>query len=161
VVKDPELHASLREIVRCVAQADSRMAREGAVIRSLRLLAGRHSQARPARLRDRLKEPGAVRRAREMIEDRYADDLSVGEIAGAVRLSRYHLMRVFREHAGLPLHAYQLQVRIERAKRMLAAGRAVVEVALDVGFADQSHFTKRFRSLVGLPPAAYRRCVLG
>jgi AraC-like DNA-binding protein len=55
----------------------------------------------------------------------------------------------------MPPHEYQLQVRIARAKSALRTGSPIAQVALDMGFADQSHFTRVFKRLVGGTPAQY------
>lgn len=98
--------------------------------------------------------------AREMLLDNFADNMPIERVARTVGLSPFHLMRTFRRQFGLPMHAFQLGARVERAKEMLRAGSdAMADVALACGFADQSHFTRRFKSHVGLSPAAYRRAV--
>ena len=60
----------------------------------------------------------------------------------------------------MPPHAYHLQLRIDRAKRLLAAGSAPARVANDSGFVDQSHLTRHFRKWVGVTPGAYARAVI-
>ena len=64
-------------------------------------------------------------------------------------------MRVFRRQTGLPPHAYQTQVRIEAAKNLIIQGRSLAFVAAETGFADQSHFTRRFKQLAGITPGEY------
>jgi len=158
VLNDAELFQALVRVFRSVAQDHARLARESFLTHAMNLLVRRYGeQAREAQRAPPARASHAVRRARDMIAGRLAEDISIDDVASEVRLSRFHLMREFREHVGLPMHAYQLQLRIERAKARLAAGDSVVDVALDVGFADQSHFTKRFKGLVGIAPASYRR----
>ncbi|MBI1877856.1 MAG: helix-turn-helix transcriptional regulator, partial [Chloroflexi bacterium] len=70
-------------------------------------------------------------------------------------LSPFHLLRAFRAELGLPPHAYLTQIRIERAKALLAQGWPVAQVAFETGFADQSHLTKRFKGIVGVAPGQY------
>jgi AraC-like DNA-binding protein len=67
------------------------------------------------------------------------------------------LMRLFRRHVGMPMHALQTQLRVELGKRLLQRGMTASQTALEVGFADQSHFTKRFKEMVGTSPVAYQR----
>ena len=55
----------------------------------------------------------------------------------------------------MPPHTYLTQIRINYAKRLLRAGVPLAEVAILVGFADQSHFTKHFKRIVGVPPGLY------
>jgi len=68
-------------------------------------------------------------------------------------------MRQFRRHVGIPMHALQNQLRVGLGRRLLRDGMPASEVALEVGFADQSHFSKRFKELVGAPPTSYQRNV--
>jgi AraC-like DNA-binding protein len=69
----------------------------------------------------------------------------------------FHLIRLFQKHIGLTPYAYLTQVRIEKSRRLLRRGESVVQVALEVGFADQAHFTKRFKQITGTTPGLYAR----
>lgn len=100
-------------------------------------------------------ERDAVRRARDFIREQYADNIRLDDLATIARLSRFHLLRMFAEEMGLPPHAYQVQVRIGRARDLLAAGVPAAEVALMVGFSDQSHLTRHFKHILGTTPGAY------
>ncbi len=104
-------------------------------------------------------EAGPVRRVRDLIEARYAEDLSLTELAAVAGFSRDHLIRVFRRRVGITPHAYLVDVRVRRAQDRLRAGRAPAQVAAEVGFADQAHLTRAFKARIGVPPAAYRRAV--
>lgn len=68
-----------------------------------------------------------------------------------------HLVRAFRREYGLPPHRYVVGRRLDRARRLLLDGMPVAEVAVAVGFHDQSHLTRHFRTLLGTTPAAFRR----
>ena len=67
-----------------------------------------------------------------------------------------HLIRRFRAAHGVPPHAYLVQIRLLRARRLLAAGERPAAVAAACGFADQSHLGRWFRRAYGLAPGAYR-----
>ena len=71
------------------------------------------------------------------------------------RRSRFQVVRVFRARYGLPPHTYQLCSRIARARALLRAGHTPAEVSALCGFADQSHFGRHFKRLVGATPARY------
>ena len=73
-------------------------------------------------------------------------------------MSKYHLVRAFRREAGLTPHRFQLQNRVRKGQRLLAGPVTVAEAAAAAGFCDQSHFDRQFKRLVGLTPAAYKRC---
>lgn len=103
------------------------------------------------------REPDAVARARECLEERYAQGTSLRELSEIVGLSRYHLIRSFGDVFGMPPHAYLTQVRLRRAREFLAAGRSIGDTAQLVGFTDQSHLTHRFKGAFGITPGQFAR----
>lgn len=106
-------------------------------------------------------EPRAVARARAYIEAHYAERVTLAALAAEAGLSPFHMVRVFRRAAGVPPHVYLDSVRIRHAQRLLAAGTALAEVAYATGFSSQSHFTSRFRQIIGVTPGAFRGGVTG
>lgn len=101
------------------------------------------------------RESAAVRRAQEYLNDHYDQDVSLSELAALANLSPYHFHRTFCHQTGIPPHSYQIQVRIARAKRLVRESWPLARVASATGFADQSHFTRHFKRLVGVTPAQY------
>ncbi|HYN95142.1 MAG TPA: AraC family transcriptional regulator [Pilimelia sp.] len=95
--------------------------------------------------------------ARDLLRDHLSDNVALTDLARAVNLSPFHLLRVFRTEFGLTPHAYQIQARVEHAKRLLARGISVTRAAHDSGFFDSSHLTRHFRRLVGVAPGHYGR----
>ena len=92
-------------------------------------------------------------RAIEYIQDQLNADLTVSGIAQAVDLSPYHFTRLFKESTGQSPHQYVVDVRVRKAKELLTTGKFTIsEVAYHVGFADQSHLTRHFKRVFGLPP---------
>jgi AraC-like DNA-binding protein len=83
--------------------------------------------------------------------------VTLGELAAVAGLSRFELVRRFREQIGIPPHAFQTNLRIEQARRLLAGGVAPAAVAATCGFADQPHLTRTFKRAVGVTPARYAR----
>jgi AraC-like DNA-binding protein len=102
------------------------------------------------------REPAAVAAAAEYLREHYADPVRLDDLGRAVGLSAGYLSRAFRRAIGVPPHRFQLQVRLEQAKRMLARGESQIRVAVATGFADQSHFSRRFQAYIGCPPGRYR-----
>src|SRR5262245_37633315 len=98
---------------------------------------------------------GALRRVREFLHASLADDVATDDLARIAGMSRFHLCRAFGRTFGLPPHAYQLQLRLAEAKRQLAAGEPPAAVAVAIGFADQSHLTKRFKGAFGITPGQF------
>jgi len=98
-----------------------------------------------------------IARARQIIQERFAQTISLGALADDVGLSKFHLLRLFREGIGATPHAYQLQLRISCAREMLDRRASAAVVALECGFADQAHFTRAFKRIVGYTPGAFKR----
>ena len=82
--------------------------------------------------------------------------VSLGDLAVDTGLSRFQLVRRFRAATGLPPIAWQINERVIAARSRLRAGDDLAEVANDLGFADQSHFHRVFRSHTGVTPGDYR-----
>ncbi|KAA3643496.1 MAG: AraC family transcriptional regulator [Chloroflexi bacterium] len=103
------------------------------------------------------QERAAVRKARQYIEENYAESISLSKLADHVNLSRYYFLRVFRDEVGMPPHTYLDTLRIQKAQAFIAQGRPLAQVAQDVGFSSQSHFTQRFKQTLGVTPGKYAR----
>lgn len=159
-IDDPALARALLAAHRAAEASPVRLERDGLLLDALVGLVRRHASG-PVRAPAPGREPAAVRAARDLVGDRYADDLPLAALAAAAGLSPYHFARVFRAAVGLPPHAYLLGVRVERARQALASGVPVARAALDAGFADQAHLTRRFKATLGVTPGAYRRAVRG
>ena len=102
--------------------------------------------------------PWQLRKAKAMIEAHLESGVSVEEIARECRLSRSYFSRAFRRSTGVPPHGFLAALRLEKAKRLLAGPEArIADVAVECGFADQSHLTRSFAARLGTTPAAWRR----
>lgn len=104
-------------------------------------------------------EPDAVRRARELLHARWADAVRLDDLVAAAGVGPFRLLRAFHAAVGLPPHAYQIRVRLARAMALIRLGMPLAEVALETGFADQSHLARHFRRAIGVSPGRYRRAV--
>ena len=92
-----------------------------------------------------------------LIEDAYAEPLTVAGMAQALRLHPVHLSREFRRRYGQTLGEYVHKVRIRRAcARMVETDEPLAAIAADCGFADQSHFCRVFKALLGRAPSEFR-----
>lgn len=98
-----------------------------------------------------------LRRAIEFMHDNFGRELSLEEIASAAYLSEYHFARLFKQVTGSTVHVYLANLRLERARRLLAETEfPISHIAAMVGYQSQSHFTKIFKSVTGITPRAYR-----
>ncbi len=118
--------------------------------------------AEPAATRAQ-RPPGAAAllRARDLLHASPGRAVSLDELAAAAGLSKFHLLRAFAKHFGVPPHTYHTQLRIATARTLLADGVPISRVALETGFADQSHLTRHFAREVGVTPGAYARNIRG
>lgn len=147
------LHASLEG----VEGAASSLERESLLALFAARLVERFGERRVASsCAGELKRVG-VARACEFLQEHYAENVSLGQLARLVGLSPFHFSRVFAAEVGMPPHAFQTQVRVARARALLAAGWPVAQAAAQTGFADQSHLTRHFKRLTGVTPGRYQR----
>lgn len=107
--------------------------------------------------------PRWLQQARNLLHDRSAFPLSLHEIASTVGVHRTHLSRAFRQYYHLSIGEYVRRLRLEQACAMLrSSDLPLAEVAMALGYYDQSHFTTAFKRHTGFTPAAfrniYRRC---
>jgi AraC-like DNA-binding protein len=132
----------------------ARLERDAALVSLLALLVERHAEEP---IPPSLAEPDrrAPARVRDYLESHCAEEVRLADLARLAGLSPSHLNRVFRRAYGLAPHAYQIQARISRARGLLRAGLSPAQVAARTGFADQSHFHRRFKTVVGVTPGAY------
>ena len=105
----------------------------------------------------KLREAPAIRgtaRMRECLTEEGLD-IDLETLAKRAGLSRFQALRAFKRRYGLPPHAYQMCLRIAKARRMLLSGAPPADVAVHCGFVDQSHFNRHFKRHVGVTPMTY------
>lgn len=158
-VSDDRLFQAFSRFHAAVERQESTLEQQSRWVECVRLLLAHHAEKAPLAIRA-INAHRAIGRAKAYLHDRFNEAVCLDELAAAAGLSRFHLLRTFARHVGTPPHAYQIRVRIERATRLLRAGMAPGNVALTVGFADQSHFTRHFRRITRTTPAQYARMTL-
>lgn len=96
--------------------------------------------------------------AEEILRRNFASHLTIGELAASVHVHPVHLTRTFRALHGCSVHEYRQRLRIDAACRRLAEtpSPSLAELALDVGFSDQTHFSRVFKQITGLSPGVFR-----
>lgn len=99
-----------------------------------------------------------LRRLLAYLESNLASNLPLSDIALFAGLSTSHLKTVFRQSVGMPIHEYVIQRRLDRAKILLATRpQSITEIALECGFAHQSHMARHMRRVLGVSPREFRR----
>lgn len=141
----------LRELA--VADDAASLALEGLTLELMAALVRRRGEsARPG------PPPAWLRRVREALDDRFAErELRIADLAAIAGLDPAHLARSFRAHYGTTAGAYLREIRAQRAAEALVRSSVPLsQIALDCGFADQSHFTRVFRTIHGVTPQRWR-----
>jgi AraC family transcriptional regulator len=102
--------------------------------------------------------PWQIRRVTDYFFAHLGDDIQLQTVCDLVKLSRSYFSRAFKISTGLAPHQWLLQARIAKAKQLLLeSGLQLAQIAVDIGFADQAHFTRTFRRMVGQSPRAWQR----
>ncbi len=107
---------------------------------------------------DRAKHPldkDRLKRVIEYLHSQFLDPLSLKDVADIAGLSKYHLLRAFKESTGLTPHAYLRRLRANHGKKLLEKGHSFIDAAYAAGFADQAHFTRTFKTFYRLTPGQY------
>jgi AraC-like DNA-binding protein len=98
----------------------------------------------------------SIQRTCDYIRKNFRENISLAALAAVACLSPFHFQREFRKSIGITPHEYLNDIRINESKKMLLGSDEIADIAIRVGFFDQSHFSRIFRKTVGIPPGKYR-----
>lgn len=160
VARDAAAARLYARVLSAMGQAGESLRSETLLRELLTALLLRHGEAGPRTAE--VRDAGAVRmqRVRDYIDGHYAEDITVQALADLAGLSRVHLTRAFTRHFGVPPHVHLNAVRVRQAQCAMLRGEPLAQVAAACGFADQAHFTRRFKGAVGAAPAQWLRQML-
>ncbi|MGF0334720.1 AraC family ligand binding domain-containing protein [Ectopseudomonas toyotomiensis] len=151
---DPGLLPCIANALQALNDNEPRMVRDAALDALLERI------SRSLHWRQRLpgnpQIPRVALRARDYLHAHFHENIGLDELARVCGVDRFRLSRAFKAAFGIAPHGYLIQLRLVRARRLLALGTAPADVASDLGFADQSHLGRWFRRANGLTPGAYR-----
>lgn len=153
--QDRGLATVISHAFRALHDSDLRIVRQSAVDDLLGALT-RHMDWRK-RLSPDPRLPLSAQIARDFLHAHGCEDIGLDDLARACGVDRFRLTRAFKAAFGLAPHAYLIQLRLAKARQLLARGVSPVQVASAVGFADQSHMGRWFRRAYRLTPADYRK----
>lgn len=156
---DPRLASAFGALTRSLLDTPSEALRAESLLRAfLTGMLARHGE-RPQATTAPSLDPGAarLRAVKDYIRTQFQRDLTVAELAGVAGLSRAHFTRAFGAAFHVPPHVYLNAVRIAHAQALIRGGMPLAAVAAECGYADQSHFQRRFKGSVGVAPAHWRR----
>ncbi len=104
------------------------------------------------------KVPYWLNRVKEFLNENYSASIGLMELAQIADVHPTHLARVFRQFENCTAGDYLRKIRIEKARqKIITSNKTLVEIALETGFSDQSHFTRSFKKLTGLTPTEFRQ----
>lgn len=151
---DDKLFQRMRRLHETLEFSDDPMEREQAMLSTVAALFLKYADLKPqsATIPDNHR---VIMQARDYIQSHYMQSITLQELATLANLSPYHFSRLFRDVIGLPPHAYLNQVRVDKARALLKSGMLIADVAVAVGFTDQSHLTRRFKRVLGVTPGRY------
>ena len=153
--RDEILMRSLQRLHASLSRPASLLEQESRWCEAMGLLLKRH--ARGLDFQGRGPAFDAVARVRERLLDQVEAQVGLAQLAEEAGMSAWHLNRMFRQRFGLPPHAYQLQLRLARARILLQGDGPIAGIACELGFADQAHLSRLFKRSFGVTPAGYRR----
>ena len=151
MIEAPELSQSFLELHRASQAGASRLPRECPLLALLDELTPDVSADR------QLFGDPAVTTAVEYLRDSFLQTVDLDTLAAIAGTTKFRLLRRFRAEVGVTPHQFLVSVRVAHARRLLAVGTPISEVAANAGFADQSHLTRQFRRRLGLTPGRYRQ----
>lgn len=154
VIQDMQLATQLRRSHIALETSDLPLERESRFLWILAQLITRYADSRSF-ITPLGQEHVAVQRIREYLQTHYAASVSLEQLSQIANLKPLRLLRVFQREVGLPPHTYLVQVRVARAKALLATGMPIAQVAYETGFTDQSHLNRHFKRYVGVTPGQY------
>ncbi|WP_144137836.1 helix-turn-helix transcriptional regulator [Paraburkholderia sp. BCC1884] len=155
VIRDPDLAVRLARAHRLLEAGDDVLAAEAAMLDALSTLLVRYSQAQTEAPRFATDDV-RVAIMKERLTADLVEPVTLADVAQTAGLSAFHAARLFTQTTGLPPHAWRNQVRLQRSLGPLRAGTSVTDVAAASGFTDQSHFTRHFRRMFGVPPGRWQ-----
>jgi AraC-like DNA-binding protein len=149
VSRDTQLYGRLNSLLRFMISGSESMEFETGMLQTASALLNFCEEGQ--NVSDRL----LVRKAKELFRENLSYSLSLEEAALELRVNRFYLLRIFKKEVGVPPHVYRTGKRIELAKQLIRKGTSLAETALEAGFADQAHFTRKFRNFTGSTPSQY------
>lgn len=98
-----------------------------------------------------------LRKAKDFIEKNKCSRITLEDLESVTGCSKYQVIRIFRSQVGDTPHSYIMRRRLAEARRMIARGEPAAEVAAELGFVDQSHLIRRFKSAFGMTPYRFAK----
>lgn len=152
IATDESLHAGIERAFFALHHGEARLARDQSLDALVTLLAQHVGPFGPSASCSQEQ----VQRVRDLLHEQMTFDIGLDELAQQSGMDRFRLTRQFKRVYGQSPHAYLVRLRLRAARMLLAAGREPSQVALDVGFSDQSHLGQWFQRAYRMTPGSYQ-----
>lgn len=158
VILRSELVCSLRDLHSMIMQEKKDFKKEEILLFLMEQLVEEYTDPLLAPI---VVEPSSeIKMVCEFLEKNYKNSISLADLCGLTGLSKYYLLRSFTKQKGISPYSYLENIRIGKARQLLEEGITPLNVALETGFSDQSHFTNFFKKFIGLTPKQYMKIFL-
>jgi AraC-like DNA-binding protein len=154
IIDDPELYLEFENLHVSSQLNETLLERQTRITVFLRRLFERHGNLSSQRNQARVA-PRTVAIVRDYLHAMAQSEVSIADLAHAAGVSGTQVIRAFSAGTGMPPHSYLVSLRVERSKALLRAGASLAGTALEVGFSDQSQFTRHFKRLTGMTPGRF------
>jgi AraC-like DNA-binding protein len=155
VVRDPDVLQFFRMAHERMEAGEDRLSADECLVVAYGILLLRYADL--DRASDAGRKRSRIARVRDYLETEFAEPIDLQQLADVADLSRFQLLRAFRRETGMTPHVYLTDCRVRAARRLLAQGDDVADVAAACGFSDQSHLTRIFKAHAGVTPGRFRQ----
>jgi AraC-like DNA-binding protein len=156
LIDDPKLHQQILALSLLIRDENSSSADQEAALFDIALSLASHNGLED--MDDKIKSTdGRLSRIKDYIHSSMDPDISIDKLATIAGLSKYHFLRIFRNHMGITPWQYVVNYRVNQARLALEKGEKVADVSFDFGFSDHSHFNRKFKSIYGLTPKKWQQ----
>ncbi len=152
-IYDLDLSSRIRSLCRSLELGGPCRAVETRLLSDLSCLFKRHARVNARQQTG--SEPRHIALIQEYLRSNLHRNVALKELTELTGLSKAYVIRSFRRIVGMPPYEWLLQLRIQEARQCLQDGDRICDLAIELGFADQSHFHRRFKRLTGMTPSAY------
>lgn len=157
VVRDPNLFCKIAKLFTTIeAEANDEIFLTEQYLNVIQTIARNYSNDIPGNSSLESQYSPRLKILKEYIHDNLGNKLLLAEMSRLCFTSPFHLLRIFTKFTGITLYQFILVRRIEKAKELLKARQSIHDVTFQMGFSDQSHFTRSFKKMVGLTPRQYQ-----
>ena len=153
-----EMVESLRTLHQSVMKKETEFLKEELFYILIEQLVKEYTNNQPL-LKSRFNEP--IKLVKKHLDDNFINQISLDSLSELAQMNKYTLIRNFARSFGITPYQYLETIRVNHAKELLEQGLSPLEAAMLSGFSDQSHFTRFFKSLIGLTPKQYQNIFKG